>query len=823
MKQQCKAVAISVALILAAGSVQARDVEELIVSVRKSEENIQEVPIQVTNIGSEIVRSENVTGIEGVAELTPSLLFDQGFWVQDTRVTIRGLFNRAGRPSAAILIDGIDASGEAFESSGGSALVNQRLIDIERIEVARGPQSAQFGRAAFAGAINYITRRPPEEFEIAASGQLAEGGRAEIRGSVGGSLVDSVLTAKVYASHYEQDGDYTNPNTGGDLASGDSDGIGLALEWTPSDEVSLYWNTTYTEDAYSPQAVALVQANEFIRVEDDGSERGVLIRNADPSCDTGAGDACLAAVTGTIDASESDIDIAPDPRNGMDFPGSEEKTVRSNLILDWDIQDGLAFRSKTSFTDSRQNINFDSTQIFSAPPQGAPTGNFADARNFFEYKQYFQEFQLQGDSADGKVNWFVGVNAFIEDAQDLNNSRFWYRSPLVCLAIFTTAACTFEDAPIFGKFIERDTTSYSIFGLYGWQLNDQWKLTLEGRLIRDEVEIESNTADLGADALGSPPPTLPPRYPGSPGFEAEVSDTNFLPRVTLDYTPNEQTLIYASVAKGIKPPTFNTTDLRGPDPVTGETPNAVDKEELWTYEIGTKNTLYDGKLLLNGAIYYNDYTDQQVRVQFPAANPTIPNSGAVNAGEVSVWGLEVDSSWVPTDRWLVNVSYAYTKGEYDDFVLAEVQEAGAPGVPLSRSEQAKAGNLLGDLTGLDTPGVPEHAATLLARYTAPFVNDLEWFGQASVSWQSERYADKSNLVELDSYTLANAQIGLQEEAWTVSVFVDNVFDDDTIRYAQEFIDQSQGFQFTTLTYPVGYFAYLPQPRTLGIRFSYRTP
>ncbi|NND53420.1 MAG: TonB-dependent receptor plug domain-containing protein, partial [Gammaproteobacteria bacterium] len=222
----------------------AQTVEELVVSVRKTDENIQEVPVQVTSLSSEVVRSEAIREIGDVARLTPSLQFDQGFWAQDTRVSIRGLFNRAGRPSAAVLIDGIDVSSEAFESSGGSGLLNQRLLDVERIEVARGPQSALYGRAAFAGGLNYITRRPDDELTTTADIRIAEEGRLDLRGTVSGPLIDDVLSAKIIGSHYELDGDYTNPNTGGDLGGGESDGIGVSFEWTPSDSFSAYWNNT---------------------------------------------------------------------------------------------------------------------------------------------------------------------------------------------------------------------------------------------------------------------------------------------------------------------------------------------------------------------------------------------------------------------------------------------------------------------------------------------------------------------------------------------------------------------------------------------------
>ena len=816
-----------------------RDIEELVVTIRKTEENVQEVPIQISSLSNEIIRSEVVTDLRDVARLTPSLQFDQGFWPSDTRVSIRGLFARSGRPSAAILIDGIDIGSEAFESSGGSALLNQRILDLERVEVARGPQAALYGRAAFSGGINYVTKRPPEEFEVDVQGQVAERGRRELRGTIGGPLVEDTLSASVIGSYYELDGDFTNPNTGGKLGGGESKGIGLALNWTPSDTFSAYWNTTYSDDEFAPQAVVLLTPNTFRIVQNVGTD-GTLIPSSTPvpinnpasaGCDINRinpdnpedpakeGDSCLWLYTGTAEADESMIDIAPDPRTGSDFEGTKDETFRSYLILDIDLTDSIALRSSTSFTAADQSINFDSTQTnrvpaFPGESFGLPSGNYADANNKFKFRQYFQEFQISGQAGVAN-NWLAGVNFFSENGSSTNNSRFWYRNPLICAFLGPGSPCSFQDSQQFDKTIDRDTRSFSVFGLFGWQLANRWKLTLEGRVIRDRVTVTADNTTLGADALSdlcSDPDAAPTCIPytydpiGFPGFTGTVEDTNFVPRVSLDFVPVDEVLLYGSIAKGIKPPTFNTTDL------VSTQVNAVDTETLWTYELGAKSTLLDGELLLNGAVFYNDYEDQQTRVQFPPrqGGGVVATSGAVNAGAVSVWGLELDSTWLPTDRWTVSFSYAYTKGEFDDFVLLEAQAD--TGFGLSRSEIARAGNLRADFTGNETPGNPRHAATLLGRYEAPVYGNTDWFTQATLSYQGKRWADAANLVELDSYTLLNAQIGLKQDNWFLSVFADNLTDDDTIRYAQTFIDQGQGFQLNTRSFPNGYFAYLPIPR-----------
>jgi outer membrane receptor protein involved in Fe transport len=559
--------------------------------------------------------------------------FDTGFWPSDTRVSIRGLFARAGRPSAAVLIDGIDAVSESLESSGGSALLNQRVLDIERIEVARGPQSALYGRGAFAGAINYVTRRPQYDWNGSLLADVAEDSRYELQATFGGPIIKDKLAFNALVSGFEYDGPYTNPNTGGGLGASDSKGAGLSFEWKPTDNFTAYWNTTYSDQEDGPVPIVLIKPNAFRVLQNDGLGNTTLIPNADYAdrptlCDSASsgptGDACLLVVTGTIKADETQLDTEPDPRfeTPTDYPGTDDETLRSNLILDWDLSDSVRLRSATSFTDSDQSLAQDTNHV-SGPngpdslpdingEVGALNGTASDTINDFSFEQFYQEFQLSGQSGES-VNWLVGVNGFFESASTQSMSRFWYR-PIdgafndQC-DFFPAAPCTFFDAEPFDKLIERDTSSVSLFGLIGWNLTDDLKMTLEGRLIHDRIEVSTNTSDTAQAGLNGPDYS----YPMTPGFADEVSDKNFVPRASLEYTLSDDALVYVSAAKGIKPPTYNTNDFNEPEKAR------VKKETLWTYEIGAKTQWNDGRITVNGAIFYNDYKDQQTRIQFPSA------------------------------------------------------------------------------------------------------------------------------------------------------------------------------------------------------------
>jgi iron complex outermembrane receptor protein len=776
----------------------ADDIETIVVSARRLDENLQEIPLAVSVLDERRIETEAIRSLGDVATLTPTLQFDQGFWPGDTRISIRGLFARAGRPSAAVLVDGIDMGTEQLESAGGSALLNERLLDLQRVEVIKGPQSALYGRAAFGGAINYITRRPSMDgLTASATVDVAPRyGRRELRAGVSGPLIENTLAVGILGSDYTLDGYYDNPNTGRPIGGGDSQGGLLGLLWTPGDNFEAYLTVSVNQDDQAPGAIAAIKANTTL-----GPVAGTSLR----------------AVTGTIKAGEQDINISPDPRDpSRDYPGLEVDTLRTNLILNWDLG-AVTLESRTGYLDSDQRLRQDTTQQFGYSPGSA--GNNTDSDYLFNYEQWQQEFILRPSDDSGRWHWLVGAQGFWEDASDTNRSRIWFRDPASAGCGILSfdgryIPCAFEDAVPLGKVITRDTTSYSLFGLVGLDVTDRLTVTLEGRLIHDKVEVEASTAAALADTL-TPIFLLPAGYPGAPP-RGEVDDTNFVPRISVDYRLGDNHLLYASAANGIKPPTYNTTDLQDPRI------NQVDKEKLWSYELGAKTSWLDGTLLVNGAVYFNDYEDQQVLVQFQPTSGVIPRSGTANASTVEIWGAELELSWQPSEYWTLSASYAFNDGEFKDFNLAKIQ---GPDNPVSTSNQVKAGNVDGDFSGRDIVGIPKHALSLLARHQRPLpVGDgIDWFVQTTAQFQDERYADVANLVTLDSYWLANLQLGLEHDTWSILAYAENVFDDDTVRYAQEFIDQQEGFVFNSgFAYPVAYYAYLPQPRTVGLRVVFRT-
>jgi outer membrane receptor protein involved in Fe transport len=215
---------IAALVAIAASHTTHAQLEEVVVTARKTAENLQDVPASITAIGSTQLEREGVSDIKDVARLTPGLIFDLGFVPQDSRPQIRGLPATRGKPPVGILIDNIDVSSESIQTAGGGMIGNVRLMDLERIEVVKGPQSVLYGRAAFGGAINYVTAKPSLDGGfVKLNAEVGQYGRAEARMIANGALSDTVAV-RGSVSYAQHDGFYRNSISGSKVGGFDSKG-----------------------------------------------------------------------------------------------------------------------------------------------------------------------------------------------------------------------------------------------------------------------------------------------------------------------------------------------------------------------------------------------------------------------------------------------------------------------------------------------------------------------------------------------------------------------------------------------------------------------
>ena len=258
------------------GLTLAQALEEITVTARKTSENLQEVPLAITAITAEDIDRLGVKNLNKIAQLDTSVQFDEGFTPSDTRVTIRGLSPTRGRPNVATLVDGIDVGSEAVSNPGGSLLVNPRLLDVERIEIVKGPQSALYGRSAFAGAIQYVTRDPSDVLEGTVNLDANNEEDLQIRGSVSIPLGDE-LGVLINGYAWDERGYYRNSVTGDYIGGGNGLGSSVTFKFTPTDNLSFKWRTEYTDDEIEPTPqLGLNAFNTWFDAGDGGNLDGIL-------------------------------------------------------------------------------------------------------------------------------------------------------------------------------------------------------------------------------------------------------------------------------------------------------------------------------------------------------------------------------------------------------------------------------------------------------------------------------------------------------------------------------------------------------------------
>jgi outer membrane receptor protein involved in Fe transport len=251
------------ALLLTATPGYSQALEEITVTARKTTESLQEVPLAITALSEDDIERLNLQDLSDITQQDTSVQFDEGFTPSDTRITIRGLSPTRGRPNAATLVDGIDLTSEAVSNAGGSTLINPRLVDVQRIEVVKGPQSALFGRSAFAGAIQYITKDPSDTL----SGDIFVNGNSqedlELRGSFSVPITDT-LGVLINGYGWDSRGVYKNTATDDYIGGGDGAGGSVTFKWEPTDNLGIKWRTEYSQDNFDVAAQSLLNGQNTI-------------------------------------------------------------------------------------------------------------------------------------------------------------------------------------------------------------------------------------------------------------------------------------------------------------------------------------------------------------------------------------------------------------------------------------------------------------------------------------------------------------------------------------------------------------------------------
>ncbi len=823
-------------------------VDRILVTVRRVEEDAATVPLTIRVLDEEEILRSGISGIDDVARLTPGLTYDIGGFPNDTRPAVRGMQAERGRPSVAVMLDGLDLSGENLAISGGTAGVVSDLIDVERIEVVKGPQTTLYGRNAFAGAINYVSKKPSDTLEGQAVLEVAEYGRRRAIGTLSGPIVDGLMSYRINAAYRESDGFWTNPVNGGPLGAEKFEGIAGALRFTPAEnwDFTVRYRTSSTNN--SDYATAQIPADTRLPVPGGTFTAGPPGSPALPCPANLAGQpppivqACTRGTfVGPIKASIRDVQMGLNEETGRPPSGLDLDQQLFTLDAGWDTDFGI-LRYTFGWIDNESFIEADGDFTdFDAPPGFVFS---LSALQQLEYADKRFDHNIFWNHSFGEFDVLLGAQRLDEDSTLNNASMFWMRNPDSPLGGPPFFLATSQASDAFPVLSSRETEYTALYGSLSWQATETVRFGLEARYNADRITYEisgwtrQDTSLRGLEPVclpgipqgaiftGQPGPGVPPpgTVQGCTRTET-VSYKEWTPRVTVDWQISDNAMVYGNAARGFKPGGFNVNEIiefegQGYRP-----------EFLNAYEIGVKSRWPAMNLSVDAALFYNDYTDQQIGIQRnqPGASGTVVAvPGITNAAAVRSRGLEVAANWAPSSRINLNVGYAYTDATFQNYVQGpaptqDPQAFAACGVPAGQVSspqlRTEAGNACADFSGNRVAKNPKHALNFAALYRAPLGGrGHTWFVELNGQYRSKRYVDEANLSWMPSYTNFDLQAGLEFDHFTVIGFVTNLTDDDTVRSAQRNVDPGRPEGFAPGRAII---AYLPEPRTVGVRVIYR--
>ncbi|MBM3515191.1 MAG: hypothetical protein FJX59_15985, partial [Alphaproteobacteria bacterium] len=594
---------VSAAALLAAMPAMSADIEEIIVTARKRAESLQEIPLSVTAFTIEQIERAGIARIDDIAKLTPSLVFDQAFSAQDTRPTIRGLPATRGRPPIGILIDGVDVSSEAISTAGGGNLLNLRLIDVERIEVVKGPQSALYGRVAFGGAINYVTRFPGDENAARVAATVGSHGTYEATGAVEGPVSDT-FGLRAYGGYSRSDGYHRDTVSGDRLGGYESIQGSLAATLRPNDAFDIKASVSYgSNDTEQPPYVQISAANNSsVFIPLPANVAGQRIGNF----------TIPATVRGPAPGRfrpDRTVRISLNPRTLEKYPGAELETVLGRVHAEYDFG-SFALESTTAYLRADSSVFQDIDGFGARPtqvPLPAPGGVGEPLPSTFEFNtdgrttQVSEDLRLASLDTEG-LRWAVGGLYWREKATQDN------RSFAILLTIPTASAglnnVLANNPAITSTDETRNTKHYSVYGLLEYDLASAFTVGVEARYYWEDFIYGFPTSQIGVGPGATPLRTTA----GAPGpKDLPLSQDYFAPKAFAEFRASDDAMLYASIAKGVKPGGISTVGV-----FNRLADNIYLPERLWNYEIGAKTTFLDGRAVFNPSLFYMDYTDKQV-------------------------------------------------------------------------------------------------------------------------------------------------------------------------------------------------------------------
>ncbi len=770
-------------------------IEEIIVTAQKREQSIQEVPIAVSAFDNVFIEEAGVDDVLELQFFVPGLTVYNNQSPAQTNFNIRGV-GTAGNSlslesSVGIYVDGV------YRSRQTSAIGD--LVDIERLEVLKGPQGTLFGKNTASGAVQFLTTAPRMD---ASEGYIEVQGGNEGYTNVKASFnvpVSDHAAIRLSGGATQRDGYVDNVVTGSALNERDRMALRAQLLVDITDTLSMRLIVDH-----SRLDEKCCSASNSLDGPGDSIANFLAAGGALPPTSKLANVSYVLPVEalGGVVVSAANLHADQTAMNIDPFGDIEESGFSAEFR--WELASNMTFTSVTAFR-SYESTNFVDADFTSLDTLSASAGE-ADQDTFT------QEFRIDGTFGDS-ANYVVGVYYFDQELENwttlqlgtmanllltggLTNGQLVGGAP-VCAFLGISDICdnpAFTSGGASDNYSTQDQTSWAAFGQIDFNLTDSLQATLGLRYLDEEKKMNVLFTETEFNPVWDAFTPLSPFVPDVDNVtfdDSEVTGT-----AKLAYSVNDAVMTYVSFGRGYK---SGGTNIDRISPATGA-PLLFDPEISDSWEIGMKADFLDRRLRMNAALYTVDFEDFQAN--------TFVGTGFVlqNAGEIQSTGLEVDVQALLT-RWLTATGgFAKVDAEYDSFVGGSCIRTPYGSEP----DRSKANYpSVCDATGNTVASTPEWTYFLSLAGDRQLSSGATVYGRFDMHWRDDNPSGTDNdpNKEADSYALANVHLGYRttDERWQISVWAKNVFDEDYRHGA-----------FNSVIREGSLSSYHTEPRTIGL-------
>ncbi len=776
-----KLLVAAVATIALPAVAHAATLEEVIVTAQKRSQSINDVGMSVSAASGDQVQSLGINDVSGLVKVTPGLTFTLS--QNGTPLyTLRGVgfndYTLGASPAVSVYVDEVPLAYSAFTKGA--------TLDLERVEVLKGPQGLLFGQNSTGGAINYIAAKPTHEFEAGIRASYGSYNALETEAFISGGLTDELAGRFAFAT-VQSDGWQKSDIDGAELGEQDSLRMRAQLSFEPTDSATFLLGVNGWSDKSD------TQAGQFIQTALQVSDPALALLADIPETQRRI-DAFNALSPSSRDAESAEWDQDRDL-------GRDDKFYQVTLRADFDLSDSITLTSITSFSDYEEDyaMDRDATRLINA---GIASNGTVETFN--------QELRLAGSSES--VEWLLGANYASNDVQS-NDTIMTHDS---------TNTATLPGGPWIGAGttrITQDIVDYGIFANLEYSLSNDLTALAGARYSKSENDYTACMVglDLGmwvtfpffSDFLNGRAPGTTPAGPDTcltmdAGFELgqvyedTLDEDNVSWRLGLNYDASENLLLYGLVSEGYKTGSFPSLPASSTSQFS-----PVGQESVLAYELGFKLSVPDQAIQFNGAVFYYEYEDKQVRgiVKDPIFNQL---DRLVNIPKSNIEGAELELVWSPVEGLMTRLSGTYVKSEVDEWYsfFNPLTNSVEPGINGARVQ--------GDFSGSTLPFTPERQVVADVEYRWAISDELEAFVGGNILHNSAANSTFGDplVTRIDAFTTLDlrAGIGSQDGRWLATLWGRNVTDE--YYWGSQFMTQDVVTRFAA------------KPATFGVTFSY---